>query len=99
VVSHERLVFTFEFEDTPGHVLLVTETFAEHDGKTWLANQSIFQSVADRDEMIQSGIEAGATESRQRLAELLEKGKKCGIKMRKIIVTEFLTMDGVMEAP
>jgi len=31
----------------------------------------VFQSVADRDAMVQSGMESGATESWERLAELL----------------------------
>jgi uncharacterized protein YndB with AHSA1/START domain len=75
VASPERLVYTFEFEGTPGHVLLETETFAEYEGKTRLVNQSVFQSVADRDGMLQSGMEAGAIESRQRLVELLAKVK------------------------
>ena len=38
--------------------------------------QSVFQSVADRDGMIQGGMEAGVSESHERLAELLEKMKK-----------------------
>ena len=73
VVSPERIVSTFEFEGMPGHVLLSTMTFEEQDGKTKLTDASIFQSVADRDGMLQSGMEGGASESMDRLEELLAK--------------------------
>jgi uncharacterized protein YndB with AHSA1/START domain len=71
ISAPERTVQTFEFEGVPGHVLLDTATFEEHDGKTKLTQQSVFQSVADRDGMVQSGMEEGSTESMDRLAELL----------------------------
>lgn len=66
-----RCVRTFEFEGVPGHVLLETATFEEFEGKTKLTQQSVFQSIEDRDGMVQSGMEKGATESMDRLAELL----------------------------
>jgi uncharacterized protein YndB with AHSA1/START domain len=67
----ERIVYTFEFEGMPGHVLLETITFEEQDGKTHMTDSSVFQSVADRDGMLQSGMESGAAESMDRLAEYL----------------------------
>lgn len=66
-----RLSYTFEFEGMPGHVLLETVTFEEHDGQTKVTVTSLFQSVEDRDGMLQSGMEQGAKESQDRLAELL----------------------------
>lgn len=73
IASPERLVFTFEFEGMPGHVLLETVTLEEQEGKTRLTDSSVFQSVEDRDGMLQSGMESGASESMDRLAELLAK--------------------------
>ncbi|HEX9990598.1 MAG TPA: SRPBCC family protein [Chloroflexia bacterium] len=73
VVSPERIVSTFEFEGVPGHVLLSTMTFEEQDGKTKLTDASVFQSVEDRDGMLQSGMEGGASESMDRLEEYLAK--------------------------
>ena len=73
IVPPERLVYTFEFEGMPGHVLLATVTFEEYDGKTKLTDKSVFQSVEDRDGMLQSGMEEGAAETMDRFAELLEK--------------------------
>ena len=70
-IRPERQVFTFEYEGTPGHVLLETLTLEDVDGKTKLIDQSVFQSVADRDGMVQSGMESGATEMMDRLGELL----------------------------
>ena len=67
----ERLVYTFEFEGIPGHVLLETVTFEEHDGKTRLTDKSVFQTVEDRDGMLRSGMEQGAAETMERFAELL----------------------------
>jgi uncharacterized protein YndB with AHSA1/START domain len=67
----ERIVYTFEFEGMPGHVLLETVTFEEQDGRTLMTDVSVFQSVADRDGMLQSGMESGAEEGFVRLDEYL----------------------------
>jgi uncharacterized protein YndB with AHSA1/START domain len=67
----ERIVSTFEFEGMPGHVLLETVTFEEQDGRTLMTDVSVFQSVADRDGMLQSGMESGAEEGFVRLDEYL----------------------------
>jgi uncharacterized protein YndB with AHSA1/START domain len=74
VKSPERLVYTFEFEGMAGHVLLETVTFEDlGDGRTKLIDSAVFQSVEDRDGMVQSGMEHGAAESMDRLEELLAK--------------------------
>jgi uncharacterized protein YndB with AHSA1/START domain len=72
VVPTERSVSTFEFEGVPGHVALETTTYEDLGGKTRLTTQTVFQTVEDRDGMVKSGMESGATESMDRLAELLE---------------------------
>lgn len=72
ITAPERLVFTFEFEGMPGHVLLETVTLEEHNGKTLLKDLSVFQSVEDRDGMLQAGMEEGAADSWNRLTELLK---------------------------
>lgn len=69
------LVFTFEFEGMPGKVLLETITLEEMDGVTNVTDQSIYQSLADRDGMVATGMEGGSTESMRRLAELLAKAR------------------------
>jgi uncharacterized protein YndB with AHSA1/START domain len=74
VTAPERIVWTFEFEGMPGHVLLETFTFEEQDGKTHMTDSSVFQSVGDRDGMLRSGMESGAGESFDRLDEYLAKG-------------------------
>ena len=74
VVAPERIIGTFEFEGMPGHVSLDTATFEEVGGKTTLTIKSVFQSVEDRDGMVQSGMESGMSESMDRLARLVEKG-------------------------
>ncbi|MDQ3696302.1 MAG: SRPBCC family protein [Chloroflexota bacterium] len=71
VVPPERLVSTFEFEPMPGHIVVDTAIFEDLDGKTRLTVTSLFQSAADFDGMLESGMESGATESWDRLAELL----------------------------
>jgi uncharacterized protein YndB with AHSA1/START domain len=69
--SVDGIVRTFEYEGAPGHVSLETATFEEHDGKTLLRTNSVFQSVEDRDAMIQSGMEEGVNDSMERLEELI----------------------------
>jgi uncharacterized protein YndB with AHSA1/START domain len=66
-----RLSYTFEFEGMPGHVLLETVTFEEQGDQTKVTVTSLFASAEDRDGMLQSGMEQGARESQDRLAELL----------------------------
>jgi len=70
-VTPGRIVDTFEFEGMPGHVLLETTTFEAVDGGTRMTVTSVFQSTADRDGMVASGMQHGMTESHDRLAELL----------------------------
>ena len=69
-------MWTFEWEGAPGHVSLGTVTFEDHDGKTTLTSTALFDSVEDRDGMLQSGMEEGAVETWDRLAEYLEDLKK-----------------------
>lgn len=75
VTAPERIIQTFEFEGMPesGHVILETLKLEElANGRTRVMGQSVFQSVADRDGMIQSGMEYGVNEGYERLDELLE---------------------------
>jgi len=75
------VVQTFEFEGAPGHVALETMRLEDLEGKTMMVQQSVFQSVEDRDAMVQSGMQTGATETNDRLAELLvelSKDKRAG---------------------
>ena len=79
VLPPEMMIDTFEFEGLPekGHVSFETAKFEALSGeKTRLVIQTIFQSVQDRDAMIQSGMEGGMNESFERLDELLAEIKK-----------------------
>ncbi|MBE7474099.1 MAG: ATPase [Anaerolineae bacterium] len=79
VTAPERIIGTFEFEGLPepGHVILETARFeALPGGRTRLTVQSVFQSVEDRDGMLQSGMEEGMNDSYARLDELMEKIQK-----------------------
>ena len=69
--SPDGIVQTFEFEGWPGHVSLETLSFEERDGRTLLRARSVFQSVEDRDQMVESGMEQGVTEGYERLDELI----------------------------
>ncbi len=69
--SVDGIVQTFEFEGAPGHVSLETLTFEDVDGRTRVGNVSVYQSVADRDAMVQSGMESGLNEGYERLDELI----------------------------
>jgi uncharacterized protein YndB with AHSA1/START domain len=74
VLEPERIIGTFEFDGLPerGHVILGTTRFEElAGGRSRLVHQSVFQSVADRDGMIQSGMERGVTEGYEKLDAIL----------------------------
>jgi uncharacterized protein YndB with AHSA1/START domain len=76
VLTPERIIQTFEFEGLPetGHVAMETARFEElPGGRTKVIGQSVFQSVTDRDGMIQSGMERGVMDSHERLDDLLSK--------------------------
>ena len=66
---------TFNFEGIPGdHELIETATFEDvEEGKTKVTATAVYANVEDLDGMVNSGMEAGATESWERLAELVEK--------------------------
>jgi uncharacterized protein YndB with AHSA1/START domain len=78
LLAPERIIRTFEFEGLPekGHVSLETAVFEElPDNRTRVTAQSVFKSVADRDGMIASGMEAGVNEGFERLDEVLANSK------------------------
>lgn len=79
VLAPERIIQTFEYEQLPekGHVSLETAKFEVLPGnRTRVVAQSVFQSVADRDGMMQSDMERGVNDGYNRLTELLAKMKE-----------------------
>ena len=76
ILAPERVIQTFEFEGLPetGHVTLETMKLeALPGGRTQMSIQSVFQSVADRDSVLQTGMEGGANDTYDRLEELIKK--------------------------
>ena len=71
VVAPERVVRTFEWEGLPGHISVETLRLEDLGGRTRITVTSAFDSVEDRDGMLQSGMERGASESYDRLAEYI----------------------------
>lgn len=65
------IVQTFESEGWPGHVSLETMIFEERDGATRIRQHAVYQSVADRDLMVESGMESGLNEGYEKLDALL----------------------------
>jgi hypothetical protein len=75
------MIQTFEFEGLPekGHIVLDTMRLEELPGdRTRVTIQSVYQSVADRDGMIQAGMEQGVNEGYERLDNLLAKNVMAG---------------------
>jgi len=66
----DRRVYTESFDDYPGEAA-VTTVLTEHDGKTTLVETVLCESQEIRDGVLQSGMEEGAAETYDRLAELL----------------------------
>ena len=74
VLTPERIIGTFEFDGLPeaGHVIMGTTKFEDlGGGRSRLVHQSVFQSVQDRDGMVQSGMERGVVEGYDKLDSLL----------------------------
>jgi uncharacterized protein YndB with AHSA1/START domain len=74
VLAPERIIGTFEFDGLPerGHVIMGVTTFEElPGGRSRLTHQSVFRSVADRDGMVQSGMERGVSEGYEKLDAIL----------------------------
>jgi uncharacterized protein YndB with AHSA1/START domain len=72
ILPPEKIVLTFEWEGLPGHIS--TDTTVLEDiggGRTRLTATSRFANKEDRDGMLQSGMESGARDLYDRLAELL----------------------------
>ncbi len=67
----ERLISTELYEAMPGHDYLVTLTLEEYAGTTTIRGLARYQSQADRDGHLQSGMEAGMRETYDRLGEHL----------------------------
>ena len=73
-ISEELMIQTFEFEGLPehGHVILDTMKLETLPGnRTRITIQSVYQSVSDRDGMVQSGMERGVNEGYERLDDIL----------------------------
>jgi uncharacterized protein YndB with AHSA1/START domain len=72
-VPPRRLVYTegYVTQGFASNEARVTVLFAEHDGMTTLTMTVLHQSKADRDGHLGSGMEKGAAEVYDRLAELL----------------------------
>jgi len=70
IAAPERSVHMESFDDFPGESQ-VTAVFVEQGGRTTLTATVIYPSQEIRDAVIQSGMEHGAAESYDKLAELL----------------------------
>lgn len=92
----EKVVQTFNYEDMPGHEMTEMITYEERDGKTIITDRAVFQSVEDRDGMLNTGMEKGSIETMARFAELVKRiqneqlrAKSPGEKREVVIVRFF----------
>jgi uncharacterized protein YndB with AHSA1/START domain len=69
--SPDGFVQTFEYEGAPGHVSLECLVLEERGGKTIARTHSVFQSVEDRDAMVEAGMGEGVIEGFERLDEVI----------------------------
>jgi uncharacterized protein YndB with AHSA1/START domain len=74
----EQMTWTFNFEPIgPGHELTETIIFEDlGDGRTKISTTSHFLTAEDLDGMLKSGMETGATQSWNRLENLLQTKKE-----------------------
>lgn len=71
VKAPELLKYTFLVGDMPPGDGYVEITLVERDGVTELRDRGVFSSKEERDAVIETGMEAGARETYERLAELV----------------------------
>jgi len=71
IAAPDRSVHLESFDDFPGESQ-VTAVFTEAEGKTTLTVTVLYPSKEVRDAVIQSGMEHGAAESYDKLAEMLD---------------------------
>jgi uncharacterized protein YndB with AHSA1/START domain len=72
VTPPERLVYSFEWDGMPAHVIMEIVTFEDiGDGRTRIVNISQFHTPEERDGMLNAGMEGGLNESYQALDRLL----------------------------
>ena len=69
--SVDGILQTWEYEGFAGHVSLESLVFEEQAGRTTLRIHAVYQSVADRDGLIASGMEGGMNEGYARLDDLV----------------------------
>jgi uncharacterized protein YndB with AHSA1/START domain len=71
IAPPDRSVHMESFDDFPGVESRVTTVLVERDGKTTFTATVLYPSQEVRDAVIQSGMEHGAAESYDKLAEML----------------------------
>jgi uncharacterized protein YndB with AHSA1/START domain len=71
ILPPERFACTFVYAGLPEHEVTMTVVFDEHDGKTTMTETMHHASREARDGNLNSGMESGAQESVERLAEHL----------------------------
>jgi uncharacterized protein YndB with AHSA1/START domain len=72
VTPQERLVYTFEWDGMPGHVIVETAAFEDlGDGRTRVVSDSLFHTTEERDGMMGAGMQEGLDESYAALDRLL----------------------------
>ena len=72
VKAPERLVQTFDWDGTPGHVAVTTFVLEDlGDGRTKLITTSLFYTTVERDGMMSAGMERGVNQSYAALDRVL----------------------------
>ena len=72
IAPPERIVQSFEWDGMPAHVAIETLVLEDlGDGRTRLVTVSLFHTTAERDGMLESGMESGVNESYAALDRVL----------------------------
>jgi len=71
IIPGERLVFTESWEDWDAGETLVTTVLVDNRGKTAFSSTLLFPSREVRDTVLKSGLERGASETYDRMAQVL----------------------------
>ncbi|MGD0716388.1 MAG: SRPBCC family protein [Gaiellaceae bacterium] len=71
VTAPERVVRTFEMEGMPGPVIVETVVFDDLGDRTKVTTTMLFDTTAERDGLLGSGMQSGVVETYTRIDDLL----------------------------
>jgi uncharacterized protein YndB with AHSA1/START domain len=72
IIENEKIMYTYEFENMLGHILVETITLEDNKNKTKINDKVHFHNVLDRNYLLKYGFDKWTLESMEKLTNLVE---------------------------